>query len=99
MPATRTTDPQTSHEAEISVTRVNAVQAAILRLLADQPMHDEELISRFNVMTNAGLLPMVSASGIRSRRAELVSLGHVEDSGRRERTWSGRNTIVWQVVA
>lgn len=98
MPATRTTDPRTSHEAEISITRVTPVKSAILRLLADSPMHDEELVKRFRIMADAGLIPMASESGIRSRRAELVEQGHVIDSGERTVTSMGRSTIVWQVA-
>lgn len=98
MPSTRFADPQTSHDAEVSVVRVNQVQSSILRLLAGGPLHDEALIVAYHDGVRLGDFPMASESGIRSRRAELVDLGLVEDSGVRERTWSGRSTIVWQVA-
>lgn len=98
MPATRTTDPRTSHEAELSVTRVTPVQAAILKMLADGPMHDEELVWVYKSLARDGFHPMASESGIRSRRAELVALGHVIDSGERTLTSMGRSTIVWAVA-
>jgi hypothetical protein len=39
----------------------------------------------------------MSVSGARTRRSELVDVGMVEDSGRRELTQAGRQTIVWRV--
>jgi hypothetical protein len=42
--------------------------------------------------------PMASDQGIKSRRAELVAEGFVEDSGKRVILPSGRKSIVWRKV-
>ncbi len=44
------------------------------------------------------VLPDQSASGIRTRRNELVELGVIRDSGKREKLRSGRYGVVWEVV-
>jgi hypothetical protein len=98
MPATRTTDPHTSHEAEISVVRVTQVQSAILQILSTMKMHDEQLLRFYEAAMDVDAVPFASQSGVRSRRAELVDLGLVEDSGERVKTRSGRQSIVWQVA-
>jgi hypothetical protein len=85
----RTTDPDTSHEAAASVTNSAKVQAAILDLLSHRPFTDDEL-SRLLAYRMT-----VSPSGLRTRRAELVRLGKVVDSGERVRLRSGRRAIVW----
>ena len=40
----------------------------------------------------------ISASGARSRRSELMFLGLVRDTGRREKVTSGRWGAVWEAV-
>jgi hypothetical protein len=94
MPHARLTDPQTSHEAAESVGNLTATKEAILKALA-RPGTDVDLVERYQNLRNA---PRASESGIRSRRAELVRDGLVQDSGDRVRLASGRNAIVWQVA-
>ena len=94
MPRARKTDPTTSHEAAASVTAVTGTQGAILRLLFT-PQYDDELVDRYYTLVDAGLAPNASPSGIRSRRAELVEKGWVEDTGARVKLTSGRRAIVW----
>ena len=60
MPSTRFADPQTSHDAEVSVVRVTQVQSSILRLLAVGPLHDEALIEAFHDRVRLGDFPMAS---------------------------------------
>lgn len=86
----RRTDPDTSHAAAASV-KVRQSQERILALLRRTgPVTDSELIDA------ATYEPwLMSPSGIRSRRAELVDAGLVEDSGQRVRLPSGRLSIVW----
>jgi len=91
----RTTDPQTSHEAAQRVEKTNLTQFYIW-LALKRPATDVELVERYNNDRNA---PRASESGIRSRRAELVEAGMVEDSGQRVKLPSGRNAIVWQRTA
>lgn len=98
----RATDPQTSHDAADSVKDLNATQNMIFRLLEIMPMSDEDLINYYQQQIRMGAderdCPRASESGIRSRRAELVRMGKVVDSGDRARTASGRSTIVWRAA-
>jgi hypothetical protein len=87
----RVTDPSTSWEAAASVTGLATNRQAVLSLLTGYgPMTDETIYDR---------LPegFMSPSGARTRRAELVDAGLVEDSGEKRLTRSGRRTIVWRV--
>jgi hypothetical protein len=97
MPNARTTDPTTSHEAAARVRNVTEQQRAILNILA-VPMTDEELVARYENIMTAGLAPMASPSGIRSRRSELVYLHLVTDSKDRRKLRTGRNAIVWRTT-
>jgi len=97
MPNARTTDPQTSHEAAGRVRNVTEQQRAILNILV-VPMTDEELVARYESIMSAGLAPMASPSGIRSRRSELVYSQMVMDSKDRRKLRTGRNAIVWRTT-
>lgn len=84
----------TSHEAAESVERVSKVQVMVLRSLATwNNLTDEQIL---HWTTTWGY--KVSASGLRSRRSELVKAGLVEDSGERGKTASGRKTIIWRLT-
>jgi hypothetical protein len=95
MPHARLSDPQTSQDAANSVQNITATQRTIYNLLINS-MTDEELYTSYGKAVIAGLAPMASPSGVRSRRAELVVLGLVEDTGLRRKLVSGRNAIVWK---
>lgn len=92
MATARKTDPQTSHDAAKSVKNITETQKAILRLLA-KPITDVDLVKLYKKTPTA---PKASESGIRSRRAELVELGLVKDTGARTKLSSGRYAIVWK---
>ena len=94
MPHARTLDPSTSHQAAQSVGNLTTTKRAIL-LLLQTAMTDQELVAGYQLHASAGLVPMASESGIRSRRAELVTEGFVEDTGAHKKLPSGRNAIVW----
>lgn len=94
VPRARREDPETSHEAAGSVRNLTAVQSAILMILrAAGPGTDEEIARAYLSLDR----PPCSPSGLRSRRAELVRLGKVEDSGERVKLETGRNAIVWRL--
>lgn len=95
MPHARTTDPRTSHEAAKSVKNLTLTQQGILKLLAT-PMTDEELLLRYELRSRAGMVPMASESGIRSRRHELTERGLIHAVGE-SRTRFGRTAIVWGI--
>jgi hypothetical protein len=81
-------DPQTSWAAADSLPTpvLRSSQRYVLTLLAQLgPMTDEQLVE----------LSMLSPSGTRTRRCELVDKGLVVDTGRRSVTRARRRTIVW----
>lgn len=96
-PRARVTDPSTSHSAAASVLNVTETQYAILLLLDETALTDAELVEAYHQawFRDPELFPRASDSGIRSRRAELVALGLVRDTGQRRLTPSGRRAIVW----
>ena len=104
----RNTDPETSREAAESVRRPTAKQNCVLAVLGfiefRKGISDEHLVMAYNSSFYGGLgdklqgLSRQSESGIRSRRAELVRKGLIVDSGRRVKTSSGRNAIVWRLA-
>jgi len=92
---TRTSDPNSSHEAEKSVTGLAFSYRVILGALRDYgPMNDESLIKVWRKTQTK----TASDSGIRSRRSELAATGLVIDSGERQRMDSGRMSIVWTLA-
>lgn len=90
MPFARTTDPETSHEAAQSVTNITPLKQEILQRLMT-PMTDADLFALLK--TSSRLI--VTESGVRSRRSELVQAGLVKDTGARQKLNTGRNAIVW----
>ncbi len=93
MPHARISDPITSHEAAASVTNVSSLKSLILELL-QSPKTDPELLSAVQAVSDKP----VSESGVRTRRAELVEMGFVRDSGERKELASGRKAIVWHLA-
>lgn len=94
MPAARHTDPETSHDAAKSVRNQTATHAAIRHLMRKfGPLTDTDLISAYRA--EWGAWAPFTDSGLRTRRAELVELGHVVDTGARQKLASGRQSIVW----
>lgn len=99
MPHARTTDPITSHQAAASVTKITETQSVIIWLFEKHMyLTDEQLYAYYTETMALGGAPMASSSGIRTRRSELTQLGYLEDSGRRAKTISNRNAIIWQRV-
>jgi RNase adaptor protein for sRNA GlmZ degradation len=96
MAKARLTDPVTSQEAAESVKNVTPTQILILSLL-EIPQTDEELVTNYNNLrkTHPGIVPRASASGIRSRRAELFQMEKVVPVGY-AMTESNRRAIVWE---
>lgn len=98
MPHARITDPQTSHDAAASVDNISTTKLVILGLLTT-PQTDEQLVESYNRarQINPDLVPRASASGIRSRRAELFQVNKVVPVGY-ARTESNRKAIVWEAA-
>lgn len=93
----RTSDPDTSHAAADSITDITARQNAVLQVMhnAAAPLTDPQLAELYD---ETGGLPPQSQSGLRTRRAELVRLGRVRDSGGHMPLPSGRHAIAWELV-
>lgn len=86
----RGSDPDTSWEAahSLSSEKIRQSQIEVLELFrAEGPMTDEAARRRYRGTQ--------SASGFRTRRAELVDRLLLIDTGRRERGATGRRMIVW----
>jgi predicted ArsR family transcriptional regulator len=82
------THSETSREAAISIKgRTANLRTQVLEALRRHPSTDEALSERLTMSPNT----------CRPRRVELVDRGLVVDSGRREKTASGRSAVVWQV--
>jgi predicted ArsR family transcriptional regulator len=78
----------TSREAATSIKgRTANLRTEVLEALRRHPSTDERLSERLAMSPNT----------CRPRRVELVICGLVEDSGRREKTASGRSAVVWIV--
>lgn len=96
----RLTDPQTSKDAEMSITSEHKtkLEAAILDMLR-YPRTDEALVDEFEIRYRTGHYRFyASPSGIRTRRCHLFREGKVVDTGFRIKTRSGRNAIVWRAA-
>lgn len=99
MPNARITDPETSHEAAKSVSKLRDMyDTMIIAFETLGPMNDEQLIKLWRVGVNELGWRSASESGIRSRRSELVAQGKLKDSGKRQKMQSGRLSIVWEIA-
>lgn len=98
MTQARLTDPETSHEAARSVTDLTVKQAHVLAVLEAWKPWGGLTDERIRLEYVRDDRPYQSESGLRTRRHELVELGLVVDSGRRERLASGRRAIIWEAV-
>lgn len=89
----RNRDPDTSHKAAAKVLQMNDRRQAVLDLFTKWlEMTDEELVIKYQNRHQQ------SASGLRSRRAELVVMGHLRDSGKRRRNTNGNRCVVWTLA-
>ena len=99
MPHARTTDPETSHEAAKSVSKLKEMYDTMLIAFESLgPMNDDQLIRLWKVGVKELGWRDASESGIRSRRSELVAQGKIIDSGKRVKMRSGRLSIVWELA-
>jgi len=98
VPEARRTDPDTSHQAAEQVDRIRAADLRdwiTHRLENVGPETDEELYTA--AMWEFG--DIVTPSGLRTRRSELVKEGLIEYQGHTRALRSGRQGRLWQRVA
>jgi len=98
-------DPKTSKQAAERVQNIRASHRFVLHLFKSfGAMTDEQAWEAYVSLRANGessLVPRMSPSGLRSRRAEVTMPRGVglRDSGRRAHTSSGRNAVVWEIDA
>jgi hypothetical protein len=98
-PRARLTDRGTSHAAAKSVRNQTVTHDRIVEVLDRYgPATDEEIAAYYFNLAQLFDWPQVSPSGLRSRRAELVDLGRIVDTGEKGRTKSGRSCTVWDLA-
>lgn len=91
----RTTDPATSHQAAASVTDLTTKQQAVLDCIHRLgPLTDRGLVQTYEALRARNAWPAQSESGLRTRRSELVDLGHITSNGT-TRLSSGRKAHLW----
>ena len=96
----RRTDRSTSHAAARSVRNQTATHARLVEVMERYgPATDEEIAAYYGNLAQLFDWPPVSPSGLRSRRAELVDLGTIVDTGEKGRTTSGRSCTIWELAA
>ena len=95
----RSTDPQTSHEAARTVNVTKGQQTVLNEFLMYHELTDEALIEALQVRQDSCPDAKLSDSGARSRRAELVAIGILKDTGRYGKTATGRKTTIWGLNA
>ncbi|QAB17515.1 hypothetical protein Leucomu_05890 [Leucobacter muris] len=100
MPRSRSTDPTTSVDAGRSVQVVHSRDYVLQTLRVFGPMADHELVAFHEVDAQGRYtFGIFSPQRLRSARAELVSLGHVESiENLFRKTSSGRRAHVWRAV-
>lgn len=89
----RRRDPGTSWDAALSILpeKRQELYRIIYALLVKHQLTDDEIRQRFEMNNYPH-----SASGLRSRRAELVAAGWVRDSGNKRTSENGHPSTVWE---
>jgi hypothetical protein len=104
MPAyARRTDPETSHAAAVMLSEesLSKAQAAVLSVLRTHgPLADFELDATYERLRLGpnGWFPMISPSGLRTRRKELVHYTFVVAAGE-TKTPGGRRALMWRALS
>lgn len=91
-PHARGSDPDTSRQGP-SQLQMTKSRKRVMQALQHRPLTDIELLQAPEIHGK------MSPSGARSRRAELVRMGIVQNSGKRRRCTSGRLHIVWELAS
>ncbi len=91
----RTTDPSTSRAAaSFQIETLKNKQLKVIERLRAGPMHDDQLATECFRLHGWP----VGKSTARTRRAELVALGLVRNSGRKALLPTGCKSIIWEIV-
>lgn len=98
-PVARATDPGTSWEAAKSVKHVTETHTRIVEILKHGSATDADLYALYLRGRRLFDWPLVSESGLRTRRKELVDMGKVKATGELRRMHTGRRARVWGLVS
>lgn len=99
----RHTDPSTSKAAASTVTQLSKLHTYVLALFHHfGDLTDHEMIHHYQLMAVTGDYPPATEQSLRSRRAELVTLGEVTATdavaftphGRRATVWAATRTVI-----
>lgn len=92
---TRTGDPETSFEAAESLNKqtLSELQTKVLDWFLIHRQGSDEDLQRDPLFIGLG------PSTARSRRAALVELGYLRDSGGRAVNQRGRNIVIWELAS
>lgn len=95
----RAADPETSREAaHAAAAHLTEARLDVLKVLSRYTMlSDEALVEKYTEHANALAVKVQSPSGIRSRRAELVTIGRVALAGRTTNA-NGRHVRLWRAL-
>ena len=94
----RASDPGTSQAAAQSVMRMTDKRRAVLEAFQYYgPMTDEQLRDAYEARQRHYRWPEHGASGLRTRRSELVRMGALQDSGKKRRMRTGRLAVLWEL--
>ncbi len=96
----RASDPGSSQAAAQSVMRMTDKRRAVLDAFQRfGRMTDEQLHDTYDSRRQCYRWPEQSASGLRTRRSELVRMGALEDAGEKRRMRTGRLAVLWRVTS
>lgn len=95
LPKARTTDPETSHEAAMSVMAEKQRYRVWVTAMGLKRFTDQQLQAQLRAEHPSKTF---SDSGTRTRRSELVKMDLIVDSGTRAVLPSGRRSIIWAVI-
>jgi len=87
----RNSDPSTSHKAARSVRNLSGTMLRILKVLEVHGPRTDDEIHTLGAFKD-------TPQSIRSRRAELVRMGKVADTGLTQKNERGRECAIWAAV-
>lgn len=95
----RTTDPETSHHAQDTITGIGDLHDHILTTLnLSGPLTDDRLVDEVNSLGFLWGWPQRTPQRIRTARNELVKTGRVEWTGQHGKSHNGGKSRTWRAI-
>jgi len=99
MPSARRSDPETSHEAAVTVWQPSEVQAVVLSIVRENgPICDDGIYREYARRAMKSGAPLPTPASVRTRRKELEKNHLVQFSGIYTLSPSLRRTQEWSAV-